>query len=481
MRKTQSKRLVVVVLATLAAAAMALAGLLGASGAAASPRSDAEEDKKQAEQKLDSLGGELDQIDDELTSLFDALQQTTAEVAELQTELAAAEQHLADAERKHAQLVDQLADAEALRDEIALEIEESQAQEAELSVAVGNLAREMYRGESVSPLQIVTNMTDLGEVSGEAAAAGALSRAQSRAINEVRTGLVVSENQAQRQEAVTERITDLEAQAKEAAEEAQVARDEVESGLAAVQAKQIEQQAAQAAWEDRKVDVEIEIEGASADLADAIAEIARIDKAEQEAREAAARAEAERKAAAEEAARKAAEAAAAQSKPATGNSGGSTAPKPSTSTPSTPKPSTSTPSGGGGSGMFGNPFSFRARITSYFGYRVHPVTGVYKLHDGTDFGAACGTTQYATREGTVARSGWDTWLGNYVTINHGVIGGRSYITTHGHLSQRYVSAGQRVSRGTPIGLTGTTGSSTGCHLHLMLYVDGTPVSILPYM
>ena len=81
----------------------------------------------------------------------------------------------------------------------------------------------------------------------------------------------------------------------------------------------------------------------------------------------------------------------------------------------------------------------------------------------------------------VARTGYDSGLGNYVTINHGMINGSSMVTEHGHLQSIAVSAGQSVTTGTAIGYTGTTGNSTGCHLHLNLLINGSYSSILNYM
>lgn len=132
-------------------------------------------------------------------------------------------------------------------------------------------------------------------------------------------------------------------------------------------------------------------------------------------------------------------------------------------------------SGGGGggssdSGALSRPVS--GSITSPYGMRVHPVTGVYKLHDGTDFRAACGTPIKAAADGTVIQQYYNGGYGNRVIVNHGVIDGKSIITTYNHLSRYAVSVGTRVSRGQVIGYVGTTGLSTGCHLHFMVLVNG---------
>lgn len=106
-------------------------------------------------------------------------------------------------------------------------------------------------------------------------------------------------------------------------------------------------------------------------------------------------------------------------------------------------------------------------ITSSFGMRVHPVTGVRKLHDGTDFGARCGTPVRAAASGRVVGTPTDRGYGNRVLIDHGGL-----VTGYAHLSSRSVHRGQRVGSGTVIGRVGSTGMSTGCHLHFMVLRHG---------
>jgi murein DD-endopeptidase MepM/ murein hydrolase activator NlpD len=107
-------------------------------------------------------------------------------------------------------------------------------------------------------------------------------------------------------------------------------------------------------------------------------------------------------------------------------------------------------------------------ITSPYGQRVHPVTGQHSLHDGTDFGAACGTPVRAAGSGTVVdRSGGGPY-GNRVTVRHG----DGLETSYNHLSSQSVSVGQRVTTSTVVGRVGTTGLSTGCHLHFMVRRHG---------
>lgn len=117
--------------------------------------------------------------------------------------------------------------------------------------------------------------------------------------------------------------------------------------------------------------------------------------------------------------------------------------------------------------------SYCTYITSRQGPRVHPVTGEYKNHGGTDIAASYGSAIYAADSGTVVRSadGWNGGWGNYVMINHG----NGMQTLYAHMSSRAVSVGQTVSRGQTIGYVGSTGMSTGPHLHFEMYINGSRV------
>jgi murein DD-endopeptidase MepM/ murein hydrolase activator NlpD len=122
----------------------------------------------------------------------------------------------------------------------------------------------------------------------------------------------------------------------------------------------------------------------------------------------------------------------------------------------------------------GHGFSFpvAAHITSPFGMRFHPVLHYWKLHDGTDFGAACGTPIRAAHAGRVAERYYNAGYGNRLMIDHGYLGGRYVTTGYNHASRYVVHVGQHVQKGQVIGYVGSTGFSTGCHLHLMVWLNG---------
>jgi murein DD-endopeptidase MepM/ murein hydrolase activator NlpD len=111
-------------------------------------------------------------------------------------------------------------------------------------------------------------------------------------------------------------------------------------------------------------------------------------------------------------------------------------------------------------------------VTSAFGIRLHPVLMVWKLHDGTDFAAACGTAIRAPYAGVVTRGYYSPAYGNRLFVSHGRVAGVQVETAFNHAARYLVRPGQRVSRGQVIGEVGSTGLSTGCHLHLMVWLNG---------
>ena len=118
------------------------------------------------------------------------------------------------------------------------------------------------------------------------------------------------------------------------------------------------------------------------------------------------------------------------------------------------------------------------RITSSFGPRVPPTGGASSYHQGTDLGAGCGSPIYAAAAGTVVYAGWNGGYGNFVLIDHG--GGVATAYAHIVNGGVFVGYGQQVAPGSHIANVGTTGTSTGCHLHLELRIGGTAQNAVPF-
>ncbi len=117
-------------------------------------------------------------------------------------------------------------------------------------------------------------------------------------------------------------------------------------------------------------------------------------------------------------------------------------------------------------------YPIRGRLTSPFGYRNDPFTGVRSFHSGIDLAAPIGTAVKATLDGKIAETGFNRIFGNYVIITHD----RGYQSLYGHLSAIYVKRGQYVTQGTTVGAVGNTGYSTGPHLHLSIYKNGSLIN-----
>lgn len=130
-------------------------------------------------------------------------------------------------------------------------------------------------------------------------------------------------------------------------------------------------------------------------------------------------------------------------------------------------------SGGTASGTasFVWPVASYVYITSRFGYRTHPITGKYSNHTGIDIASNQGTSVYAADGGTVTRASWYGGYGNCIIIDHG----NGYMTLYGHLSGYAISEGDTVTQGQTIGYVGSTGNSTGPHLHFEVWQNGSRI------
>ena len=128
-------------------------------------------------------------------------------------------------------------------------------------------------------------------------------------------------------------------------------------------------------------------------------------------------------------------------------------------------------------GQFMFPLDFYYRVTSEYGWRIHPIYGTNKYHSGIDFGAPSGQPIKAAYRGEVVISEYSSSAGNYIMINHG----NGLASVYMHCSKLNVSVGQIVEKGDIIGLVGSTGNSTGPHLHFSVRVNGEYVDPGPYI
>ena len=341
------------------------------------------------------------------------------------------------------------AKAEQARATAQDEVARADDQVARSRDSVAALARRTYQQGRLGGLQQVLDSTDPQDALERADLLRSVLRSSDHALQAVtdarldlarrRADLVVQEKAAAR----ARQAADAE---EEGAAQAAAAADDAVAEVAALteQRRQALASAEANRQQDRR-DYE-EAQRASAELAEQIRQAAERAAREEAARQAAARAAAERAAA--EAARR-----------------GQPAPAPA------PAPDGSDV----GTGRMAWPAP--GRLTSRFGYRTHPIYGDRRLHAGIDIGAGTGTPVRSADDGVVLLSYFSSSYGNLIVIDHG--GGIS--TMYAHQSARLVTAGQRVARGQLIGRVGSTGNSTGPHLHFEVRVDGEPVDPLRYV
>jgi len=117
------------------------------------------------------------------------------------------------------------------------------------------------------------------------------------------------------------------------------------------------------------------------------------------------------------------------------------------------------------------------RVSSPFGIRMHPELGTRRMHTGIDIPANLGTPVYPTSDGTVISAGWGGNYGNLVIVNHG----NNTQTYYAHLHEINVTKGQEITREIPVGLVGSTGRSTGPHLHFEVRLNNNPIDPEPWL
>ncbi|WP_028642977.1 M23 family metallopeptidase [Nocardioides sp. URHA0020] len=120
-------------------------------------------------------------------------------------------------------------------------------------------------------------------------------------------------------------------------------------------------------------------------------------------------------------------------------------------------------------------------VTSSYGFRIHPIYGYWGLHDGTDFGVSCGEGMKAVAGGRVIAKYWSDVYGNRLYVSLGNINGKNVTAVYNHATGYRVGVGERVRQGEVVGYVGSTGWSTGCHLHFTILVNGNAVDPMKWL
>ncbi len=437
-----------------------------------------------------------DELDDQQSSLQNQIQQSGAAIDShhsaldaASAEVASSRQALADAQAALAKAQSELDAARAVDQQKAAELAnaEQELTDAKTAVQSGRAAVDAQQSKAAQDMRtahqqntgmlsigmLFVDTQDAGSVNSRVQWASTLYNANSSELNRL------SEMQLQLQNAQTQMAT-LENNARvireAAAAQLSVTRSaEQAADNAAGQVSQLvaaneaaEAAAAQLLAEERAAYASMQAEMDS--VTQQIQERNARQAAEAEAAAAAARAAAAAQAAAEAQAAAAAQAVAAQQQQA-----------PAQQAPAQQVAQAPAASSGSGFPLY---TPANGPYTSPYGYRTNPVLGYSELHDGLDIGASCNTPVYAASSGTVTQAspaastgGW----GNRVVLDNGTINGQQVSTGYNHMSSYIVGVGQWVDRGQVIGYIGTTGLSTGCHLHFHVWINGSVTNPAPYL
>lgn len=411
-----------------------------------------------------------------------ALTDANAALDSARQELGVAEAALAAAEdaRRDSEALDELRAEELAAAEHALD-------QAEADVAAAQAAFDYVEGRTNEEIIVITQqngpLLNLALLVTDISAAELNQRAQ--------LSTTLFDASAMELDALMEQQFALDA-AKAKADEARAAADEARAAAAAQLQESIEKEAVA---DDERANVEDKVAARDSATEEAEnqldleqgrqealeAESVAVDKriAERVAAQKAAEAAAAKKAAAQKAAEEAAARKAAAAKASADSAKRSSAaskPQAPAARPQAPAaqpqanraPAASSPTG------FTRPVA--GRLSSAFGMRLHPVLGIRKLHDGTDFAAGCGTPLRAAAAGRVSERYFNRGYGNRLMIDHGKVNGKYVTTGYNHATRYTVRVGERVAQGEIVGYVGTTGYSTGCHLHLMVWENGSKVN-----
>jgi murein DD-endopeptidase MepM/ murein hydrolase activator NlpD len=411
---------------------LALAGSLGV---APLSRADTGGDKRKVDADIAHLRTALEGTSRDLANAFVQLHRTRAELPGAQQALAAAGAAQSVADRRSDEVATALAVAQANEAKATDTLAQNERDTQDVQNQLGNMARDDYQQGGVSGLAIALDADSPEDLTNRVIMMDTVMRARGATLRGLDTsqaeGIAIRAHLV----AVRQQVTALKVQAEAAlaqATAARVAAAAAKTKLDLLYAAQTRYARAVAARQAAEVTNLKNMQAQSDALARVLAARAKAARAARAARDAAARA--------------------------------------------AHRPVLQNPAQGGRNGFLSRPVD--APVSSEFGLRFHPIWQLWILHAGIDFAAGCGSPVYAAADGDVIMATPEAASGGYgnrLVIDHGLERGVGLTTTYNHLTS-FVVTGGHVSRGRLVAYSGTTGTSTGCHLHFETREDGTPVN-----
>ena len=431
-------------LSLLAAAAILAAGML--TGPVVSPASaEGSKDDKIAEraevdQQLEDLRIELNDVNDDLADTYLALAETELLIPQAQQDLEDARVALGEAQEEDRKVGERLTEAEEEERRLSGEVETGQEEVDRSDDELATVALSAYKGGGMpSPSSVYVGNSSPQDAVDRSMNYRLTMASQGTRLDSLRTDQSITENSAERLSAVREEIKQLKIDAEDALERTRVAEEEATEAKNELDALYETQKTQRDDLEAKKTKYEGDqksLETRSSTLDDEIEELAEQEREREE------RLKAQQ-----------------QQK----SSGGSA------------------PVAGSANTGGGWVYPVNARLNSNFGWRVHPIYGTKKLHAGVDFPVACGVPVGAAHSGRVIARTYNSGAGNKLIVSHGIMNGRLVTTSYHHLQGFAKPVGAQVSAGETVGYVGTTGSSTGCHLHFETHEDGNAVNPAKYL
>lgn len=403
---------------------------------------DTGDEKRAADAQVADLEEQLSETSAELAQAYTALTQTQAQLPAARARLTSAQSAARAAAKHNAEVAAALAVAQANAARAEEAVARNTATRDQTQRTLDAFAADLFQGGSVGQLSVALGATSADDFATRLVLADTVTAMTNQALNDLAAAKADGDANGAYLAAVQVEVTDLKRQAENALAAAEASRNEAQAASSALDAL-VAQQSGYAA------SVEAQRANEASQLAEAQAEQQRLQ---------ALLIEQARIAREREAARKAAEAAAQKAAEEAARKNGTAVPPPPVAQPDQASGFLSRPITGG-------------RTSSEFGMRFHPIFQVWRLHTGLDFANGCSSPVYAAAPGTIIRAGWAGGRGNQIVIDHGIRRGVDLATTYNHLTS-FVQRSGTVSRGQLIGYTGTTGNSTGCHLHFETLEDG---------
>lgn len=415
---------------------------------------DLTDQQKKIRQQISQTQGKVNSANETVNTATEALAQSRQELSQAQAELAYVQQQLAEAEAAEQRMKEALKKAE---DELAAaqkEVEKGEKEVAAQEAVIGQAVRGAYQQHTdLANLALVVAGEDAKDIASRLQWNTTVFDSTSAELDRLQTLQLQLEGARARKAAAQQLASDNKAAATEQVQTTAALEEQAQVTQATVQSLVQQNAKNEAAAQAELDEYEKQLQGFKSED-DRVAKLI-------QARIAAQKLAAAKKAAAQRAAREAA------------------ARKNATKSSSSSSSSSNSSSNSGGSYTAGTSswgFVYPTNVTwvsSPYGTRVDPISGSVAFHSGTDFPANCGTPIKAARAGRVTDRYYQSSYGNRLVIDHGAINGVYLSTAYNHAQSYIVSVGQYVQRGQTIGYIGTTGRSTGCHMHFQVYENGS--------